>query len=326
LGFFLHIPFPPLDIFLRLPWRQQVLEALLHYDVIGFQTERDRINFLGVVDYLMSDWEVKRIKGRVLMKRKWRDSPSESPEFSKVVEVGVFPISIDFDHFVRRSGSREVDSRARWLKELMAGSLIMIGIDRLDYTKGLPERLEAFRLALHRHPDLRRRLTLVQVVVPSRTDVPEYRDLKAEIEQLVGEINGQFTIAGWVPIHYIFRSLPEDELYAYYRAAQIALVTPLKDGMNLVAKEYCACHLEDDGVLILSEFAGSAFQLGKDALLVNPYDLEGVAEAIYTAFTMSLDEKRRRMSRLRALIKRHDIFWWLHSYLKSALSPPEKAV
>lgn len=320
IGFFLHIPFPPLDIFLRLPWRRQVLEALMHHQVLGFQTERDRVNFLSVVEHLLPDCRIKKGKGRTtvqLAPGSFEYFPHNLPD---EVEVADFPISIDYEHFVMRSKSREVESRARWLKEQMAGSQIMIGIDRLDYTKGLPEKLEAFRLALKRHPDLRRRLTLVQIVVPSRTDVPEYKNLKAEIEQLVGEINGQYTIAGWVPIHYIFRSLPEDELYAYYRAAQIALVTPLKDGMNLVAKEYCACHLEDDGVLILSEFAGAAYQLGKGALLVNPYDLEGVAEAIYTAFTMPIEEKRRRLNLLKSEIKRHDIFWWVKTYLKAALS------
>jgi trehalose 6-phosphate synthase len=157
-------------------------------------------------------------------------------------------------------------------------------------------------------------VTLVQAVVPSRTDIREYAELKAEVERLVGEINGQFTHAGWVPIHYIYHRLSRTELLAYYRTSEIALITPLKDGMNLVAKEYCACSLED-GVLILSEFAGAAAQLQHDALLVNPYDIAGVADTIYRAWTMGREERRTRMRNMRRAIREHDIFWWVDSFL-----------
>ncbi|MBM3325449.1 MAG: trehalose-6-phosphate synthase [Calditrichaeota bacterium] len=308
-GFFLHIPFPPVDIFFRLPWRAQILQALLEFDILGFQTLRDRRNFIQCLQYLSPSLKTSG-HGAVLTVN----------IAGRSVRIGSFPISIDFDEFAVHSASREVESRVRWLKESMLGSQIVLGVDRLDYTKGLPERLNAFRLALQNHPDIRRRLTFVQVVVPSRTDVLEYQALKAEVEQLVGEINGEFTTAGWVPIHYIFRNLQRDELLAYYRTAQVALVTPVKDGMNLVAKEYCACHLDDDGVLILSEFAGAAAELQRGALLVNPYDVEGVAQAIYKAFSLSADEKRARMRRLRDSIKKRDIYYWVDSYLKAALS------
>ena len=161
----------------------------------------------------------------------------------------------------------------------------------------------------------------MQVVVPSREDIPQYSELKTRIERLVGEINGQFTRpSGWVPIHYVFRSLTRSELLAYYRAAEIALVTPLKDGMNLVAKEFCACSIEEESVLILSEFAGAAAQLQNGALLVNPYDRDGVADAIYTAFGLPPAARRTRMRRLRRTIREHDIFWWVDSFLRAAIA------
>jgi trehalose 6-phosphate synthase len=190
----------------------------------------------------------------------------------------------------------------------------MLGVDRLDYTKGIPQRLEAFRNALLRFPELREQVVLTQVVVPSRTDIREYHELKVTVERLVSEINGQFTQAGWVPIHYINRSLEWNQLLAYYRTADIALITPLKDGMNLVAKEYCACSLED-GVLILSEFAGAAPQLQPDALLVNPNDVEGVADTIAQAWAMHPEERRIRMQNLRRSIREQDVFWWVDTFL-----------
>jgi len=308
-GFFLHIPFPSVDIFMRMPWRAQILQALLEYDLIGFQTQRDRRNFIQCLQYLSPG-----------LKAVGRGAVLSVEVDGRMVRVGAFPISIDFENFSTLAASSGVESRLRWLKESMLGSQIILGVDRLDYTKGLPERLQSFRIALRQHPDIRRRLTLVQVVVPSRTDVPEYQALKSHVEQLVGEINGEFTYGGWAPVQYMFRNLEPDELLAYYRAAQIAIVTPIKDGMNLVAKEYCTCCLEEEGALILSEFAGAASELQRGAILVNPHDLEGVADAIYRAYTMGVEEKRQRMRRLRESIRKHDIFWWVDSYLKAAFS------
>jgi trehalose 6-phosphate synthase len=177
----------------------------------------------------------------------------------------------------------------------------------------------AFRNALLRYPELQQKVILVQVVVPSRREVPEYQDLKIEIERLVGDINGQFTRGGWVPIHYIFRHLERPDLVAYYRTAEIALITPFKDGMNLIAKEYCAASLEENGVLILSEFAGAAAQLQMGAVLINPHDTEGVADAIYAAFKMPQAERRQRMKKLRDSIKKQDIYWWVNSILRTAI-------
>ncbi len=309
-AFFLHIPFPSLDIFVKLPWRFELLHALLEYDLIGFQTLRDRRNFVQCVRALIEDARVFG-KGQVITVRlNDRD-----------VRVGSFPISIDYNGFVKRASSTEVTEKAARLHAQLPNRQLLLGIDRLDYTKGIPHRLEAFRNALTRYPELHERVTLIQVVIPSREDIVQYHDLKSHIERLVGEIDGQFTRpGGWVPIHYIFRSLEPDELLAYYRAAEIALVTPHKDGMNLVAKEYCACSIEEDCVLILSEFAGAAAQLQEGALLVNPYDIEGVADAIRHAFLMNNAERRARMRRLRRAICQQDVFWWVDSFLRAAIA------
>jgi trehalose 6-phosphate synthase/phosphatase len=213
-----------------------------------------------------------------------------------------------------------VQGAARQLRESYPGQQIMLGVDRLDYSKGIPEKLKAFRNALKRFDSLLGKITLIQVAVPSREIVPGYQALRAEIEGLVGEINGIFTKPGWIPIHYMFRSMKRTELLAYYLAADIALVTSLKDGMNLVAKEYCAANVDKDGVLILSEFAGAADQLRGDSLIVNPYDMEGLAEAIQQAYLMSKDERKRRMQRLRNSVAKRDVFWWVDSFLRAAIT------
>ena len=236
------------------------------------------------------------------------------------VRIGVFPISIDYHDFERRARHKDVSEAAWYIHEHLQQQQIVLGIDRLDYTKGIPYRLKAFRNALRRFPELQESMTLVQVVVPSRTDIAKYNALKIEIESLVSEINGEFTRSGWVPIHYIFRHLTRTELLGYYRTAEIALITPIKDGMNLVAKEYCACNIEDNGVLILSEFAGTAAQLHKHALLVNPYDVEGVAEALRDAFSMPYDERAERMRQLRSSVRRYDIYRWVERFLEAAIS------
>ncbi len=309
LGFFLHIPFPPPDIFIKLPWRFQILSAMLAFDLIGFQTMRDKRNFVQCVRMLLSETRVHSQGGFHILNSAGRE-----------VRAGAFPISIDFAEFEQRARNREVAESAWYIHEALPDRQIVLGIDRLDYTKGIPYRLEAFRSALSRHPEMHEKITLVQVVVPSRVDIPKYNDLKIEIERLVGDINGEFTRSGWVPIHYIFRHLTRGELLGYYRTAEIALITPIKDGMNLVAKEYIACNLEANGVLILSEFAGAVAQLHRDALLVNPYDIEGMSDALHTAFTMTHEERRRRMLRLRATVRRYDIYRWVEGFLDAAVS------
>lgn len=310
LGFFLHIPFPPLDIFVKLPWRFEILLALLQYDIIGFQTMRDRRNFVQCVRALVGSAEMCG-RGQVCDLELDHDR----------LRVGAFPISIDFRAIEAEAASHEVAESAWHVHENLPDRQIVLGIDRMDYTKGIPYRLEAFRHLLTHRPELRNRVTLVQIVVPSRRGIPEYDALKTTIEGLVGEINGQFTEqSGWVPIHYMYRALDYCELLGYYRAAEIALLTPLKDGMNLVAKEYCAASLEENGVLILSEFAGAAAELQRGAILVNPYDVVRMSDAIHHAMHMPPDERHERMRRLRQSIRRHDIFWWVDSFLGAAIA------
>jgi trehalose 6-phosphate synthase len=309
-GFFLHIPFPPPDIYLKLPWRMTLIEALLQFDLIGLQTLRDRRNFLECVRVLVKDADVEG-RGQVVQVAALR----------RKVRVGHFPISIDFNAFLRQATAPEVAARAKELHTLLPKRKLVLGIDRLDYTKGIPLRLKAFYDVLTRYPELRERVSLIQVVVPSREDIPEYRALKTEIEQLVGKINGGFVDpGGWVPVWYVYRSLTRLDLLAYYRAADIGLITPLKDGMNLVAKEYCACSIEEDCALILSEFAGAAAQLGRGALLVNPFDIEGVADAIHRAYHMDAGERQARMRAMRRSIRENDVFWWVDSFLRAAIT------
>jgi trehalose 6-phosphate synthase len=309
LGFFLHIPFPPLDIFVKLPWRTEILRSLLDFDLIGFQTSRDRRNFIQCLRTFVRDLSIEG-KGQVVTV----SVPGRS------VRVGYFPISIDYDEFSTGARSPEVSETAWYIHENIPKGKIVLGVDRLDYTKGIPYRLRAFAHLLEQHPELRGEITLVQIVVPSRRDIPMYQDLKVEIEGLIGEINGRYTQSGWVPIHYLHRSLDRRELLAYYRTAEIALITPLKDGMNLVAKEYCASNTEQTGVLILSEFAGTAPQLQRGALLVNPYSIEEVAGALYRAWSMEAEERRERMRRMQQTVQKYDIYWWVDSFLQAAFA------
>lgn len=306
IGFFLHVPFPPPDIFCKLPWRTDVLESLCHYGVIGLQTPNDRENFLDCVRRLLPDAHIRAAEGLV-----------ECARSGWSTRVGVFPIGIDYWHYARAAASRAVTQRMHEIRSEMPERQIILGVDRLDYTKGIPQRLRAYQLALKRFPDLLRNVTLIQVVVPSREAVHEYKELKAQIEQLVSQINGEFTQGAWVPIHHVFRSMSSEDLLAYYRVADVALLTPLKDGMNLVAKEYCACQVEGDGVLILSEFAGTAVQMKKDAILVNPYDLDQVATAIQYAVSLPTAKRRPPMRRLRSVSRRQDVFWWAQRFMEA---------
>jgi trehalose 6-phosphate synthase len=209
----------------------------------------------------------------------------------------------------------EVTARVRKLRQEQHGRKIILGVDRLDYTKGIIERLRAYRHMLRNWPKMRRNCTLLQLVVPSRTDIPKYRELKEEVERLVSEINGEFSDAGWVPVHYFHRSFDREELIAHYRAADVALVTPLKDGMNLVCKEYCAAQVGETGVLILSEFAGAAAQLKQGALLVNPNDQQALAETLVLACEMPTTERVWRMGQMRRHLRDNDVYDWAESFL-----------
>lgn len=308
-GFFLHIPFPPLDVFMKMPWRQQIIEALLHYDLVGFQTVRDLRNFVQCVEYLVEGAQIHA---------EAEEGEAEIVLGDRSVRLGAFPISIDYADFLRRSVEDPVSELVARVRMQLPNRKLILGLDRLDYSKGIPNRIRAFGMALERYPELRENVTFLQVVVPSRTGVGEYQHLKDEIDRLVGKVNGTYSQAGWTPIQYIFRRLDQTELLAYYRACDVALVTPLKDGMNLVAKEYCACSLEDNGVLILSEFAGAAAQLAEGALLVNPFDIEAIAEAIEEAVHMDDRERRSRMQLMRRSIRENNIYRWVESFLQAA--------
>jgi trehalose 6-phosphate synthase len=243
-----------------------------------------------------------------------------------LVTVGAFPISIDFQEFSTRASSTEVTEMAVALRQNINANHCLLGVDRLDYTKGIPERLRAFELLLEQSRELHRKVTLVQVVVPSREDIPKYQELKQEVECMVTSINGRFTRDGWVPIHYVYRRLNRDELLAHYKAADIALVTPLKDGMNLVAKEFCAAQNGNEGVLIVSEFAGAAQQLKAGALVVNPNDLEGVANAIRRAIMFSRAERLCRMRAMRRSIAKENVSAWAEAFCDAVSSYATESV
>ena len=304
MGFFLHIPFPPPEVFLKLPWREEIMAGLLEYETIGVHTAQDAKNLIETIERL-SPFKKVSTEGEV----------SFVASKEKVVKIGVFPISIDYDGFRKIAASESVQKRSWLFHEEFPKQKIFLGTDRLDYIKGIPERIEGYRRSLEKYPEMRGEVILLQVIVPSRTAVPEYEMLKTKIERLISETNGQFGVPGWTPIHYFYRNLPFEELIAYYRAAEVALVTSLRDGMNLVAKEYIACNVDGNGVLVLSEFAGAAEELKTGALLVNPYDSEAVGDAIYQAFKMSDEERRVRMGLLQAQVQSNNIDHWLKNFL-----------
>ncbi len=307
LVYFHHIPFPSLDLLRRLPWKKEYTKALLAFDLLGFQTLRDRRNFVNTATNLIPEASIlQRQRNYTLLKYKKR-----------VIQVRNLPISIDFNQFNDAAHSQEVKDAAWYLHENLHERQLMLGIDRLDYTKGIPERFLALERALEKYPELKGEISLLQVVVPSRTLDPDYQNLKEQLDQMTGRINARFGESGWIPIHYIFRSLDNTQLVAHYRASEIALITPLRDGMNLVAKEYCACSSENNGVLILSEFAGAADQLGEKALLVNPYDIEKTADTIYQAFNMPYEERHQRMEWLRNQVKKNDVHRWLRYFMRA---------
>jgi alpha,alpha-trehalose-phosphate synthase [UDP-forming] len=270
IGFFLHIPFPPPEIFERLPWRRQVLEGLLGADYLGFQTRRAALNFAA---------SAREFAGA-------RGPATDLRYDDRQLRAEPVPIAIETSKYAGMASESEVEALAEELRsDLGDPETIILGVDRLDYTKGIDLRLRALETLLERQPELEGKVSLVQISVPSREDVDEYQEIRRRVEELVGRINGRFGRAGWQPVHYVYRSVPFDELIGAYLAADVMLVTPLRDGMNLVAKEYCATRLDDSGVLILSEFAGAAERLN-EALIVNPYDLDSLAETIGEAVTM----------------------------------------
>jgi trehalose 6-phosphate synthase len=298
IGFFLHIPFPPQELFATIPWRNQLLQGLLGADVVGFQTPLGGYNFGQLSRRFTS---ARRKKGRL-------------DYHNRSVIARAFPISIDVQLYTDLAKRDDVKRRAEEFRRRTGGRRIILGVDRLDYTKGIDSRLRAFALLLESKRISPADAVFVQVAVPSRERVAEYRDLKAGIERLVGEINGAYGEIGRPAVHYVRRSFPADELVALYNAADVLAVTPLRDGMNLVAKEYVASRVDDTGVLVLSEFSGAARELS-GALLVNPHDLEGVSSAIHAALEMSEQEQKMRMRKSRRALERNTVFDWADDFL-----------
>ncbi|HEX2152817.1 MAG TPA: trehalose-6-phosphate synthase [Acidimicrobiia bacterium] len=300
IGFFLHIPFPPPEIFERLPWRRQILEGLLGADYIGFQTRRAALNFAA------SAREFAGARG-----------PAASMRYAnREVRAEPVPIAIDTAHYAGAASDLSVQRLGAELRrDLGDPPTIILGVDRLDYTKGIDLRLRVLETFFDEHPELIGKVSLVQISVPSREDVDEYQEIRRQVEEMVGRVNGRFAQAGWTPIHYVYRSIPFEELIGAYLTADVMLVTPLRDGMNLVAKEYIATRVDDSGVLILSEFAGAAEQL-EEALIVNPYDLDALSATIHQAVTMGIEEQRRRMRRLRRKVTRWDVHSWARHNLE----------
>lgn len=301
IGFFLHIPFPPPELFAQLPWRRDILERILGADVVGFQTRAGARNFTR---------SVKRYAGVKGTRRTlYHDG--------RRVCVAAFPVSIDVERFETLARKPSVRDRAAKFRQMLGPERrVILGVDRLDYTKGIDLRLEAYRELLRRGDATVADCVFVQTAVPSRERVLTYAGLKERVEMLVGQINGEFADVGRVAVHYLHRSVPPEELVALYLAADVMLVTPFRDGMNLVAKEYVASRLDNTGVLVLSEFTGAALEL-RQALLVNPHDVEALAGALHQALAMPRAEMKKRMQRLRKVIKAHDVHAWGREFLQA---------
>ncbi|MCC5949300.1 MAG: trehalose-6-phosphate synthase [Nitriliruptoraceae bacterium] len=306
IGFFLHVPFPPPELFARLPWRGALLDGLLAADAIGVHTERYRDNLLRTIAHLVADVEVVGDRIRT----------ADGHE----VEIVVGPISIDATGFAALATDPETEAELQDLRTQFGDRRVLLGVDRLDYTKGIPNRLEAIEQLLTEHPEHVGRIAFVQIAVPSRDDVREYRELRQQVETEVGRINGRFTHPGSdVPVHYLYRGISRPALAAYYRLADVMCVTPLKDGMNLVAKEFVTVQHAADagGVLLLSEFCGAALELGGDAVRCNPFDVNGMSTMMDHALALPPADRRERLARMARRIHDHDVFAWVDGQLEA---------
>ncbi len=304
IGMFLHIPFPAPELFARLPWRESLLGGMLAADSLGFHTEQYRDNFLRTVQRVLPDATVL--------------GDSVLREDGRRVRALVHPISIDAQDFSRLARSEQTETEVAALREQFDGRMVLLGVDRLDYTKGIRHRLEAIELLLEQRPHLRGRFVFVQIAVPSRDDVEEYRRLRTQVETEVGRINGRFTEPGHdVPVHYLHRSIDRSRLAAYYRIADVMCVTPLKDGMNLVAKEFVTVRdaTDGDGVLILSEFCGTAHEFGPAAIRCNPFDVEGLASIMEAALDLDVADRRDRIARMAQIVRDNDVYHWVDDEL-----------
>src|SRR5690606_4090026 len=309
IGFFLHIPFPSYEIFRCFPWRDELLHGILGADLIGFHTYDYERHFLS---------SIKRIL-------RLEVNFNEIAYHERIVKVDSFPMGIDYNKFHEAAKShkklcseerselqRKLDEHFQSTKD----TKLILSIDRLDYTKGIPNRIRAFEYFLNKYPEFREKVRLIMLSVPSRSDVPQYQLLKKETDELVGRINGEFSTINWTPIWYFYRSLPFDNLIDLYSAADIALITPIRDGMNLVAKEYIATRTRKDGVLILSEMAGASKEMN-EAILINPNNFEQIADSIKFALEMPLEQQISRNHLLQKRLKRYSVEKWAHEFMKS---------
>ena len=309
IGVFLHIPLPPQIIMAAIPQHEWLMRSLFAYDVIGFQAQQDVQHFERYV--------LNEARGQALgndMFRAWNNT----------VRASAFPIGIDVEEFEALTQAKEARDMYETMKKEYSTRRLLLGIDRLDYSKGIPNRVRAFRELLANYPENRRSATLIQIASPTRETVDAYGDIRRELESLCGAVNGDYGELDWMPVRYIHRMVARKRVPGLCRAAAVGLVTPLRDGMNLVAKEYIAAQdPEDPGVLVLSRFAGAAEQL-KEALLVNPYDTHGTAETIQQALQMPLDERRSRHQRLLQRIREHDVHWWRETFLEALREVPSE--
>ena len=300
MGFFLHIPLPPQEIMAAIPQHEWLVRSLFAFDLIGLQTNQDVQHFERYV--------IGEAHGEALGDDMFR-------AFGQTVRCSAFPIGIDVDEFAALTHAKEGREMYETMKREYSSRRLLLGIDRLDYSKGIPQRVRSFRELLANYPENRRSATLIQIASPTRESVDAYADIRRELESLCGAINGDYGELDWMPVRYIHRMVARKRVPGLCRAAAVGLVTPLRDGMNLVAKEYVAAQdPADPGVLVLSRFAGAAEQL-KEALLVNPYDTHGTAETVQQALHMPLDERRQRHQKLLARVREQDIHWWRRSFL-----------
>ncbi len=302
IGFFLHIPFPSVELFRLIPWRREILEGVLGADHIGFHTYDYAHNFLSSVLRLLG---YEHEFGKIAIE-------------DRIVQVDVHPMGIDVHKFANATSGRGMIREVARLKRRFKNCKIIFSMDRLDYTKGIPERLSAFEHFLETHPEWHEKVAFILKITPSRTKVAQYRMLKREIDELVGMINGKYGTPEWVPISYFYRSLPFHSIVAFYLAADVAFLTPMRDGMNLIAKEFVASRVDGKGVLILSELAGATGELG-EAIVVNPNNKEEVAEALNAALRMPEEEQKTRNKEMQKLLTHHDVFHWGAGFIRSVL-------
>jgi trehalose 6-phosphate synthase len=304
LAYFHHIPFPPPEIYATFRWKLEVLDSLLSFGTVGLQTAQDCRNFLACVGIYFPHAQITSTASETLIFRG-----------NGQTVLRHCPIGIDFDDFAELAARPDIIAEAKRVRGNMNIRRLVLGVDRLDYTKGIPERLEAFGELLSRYPAHHGEVGLLQVVVPSREEISRYQQLRKQVESLVKTINKEFGTPSWVPIRYEYAHLSRERLVSYYRAADIALITPLKDGMNLVAKEFCASRVDDTGILILSEFAGAAVQLRTGAQLVDPRNPSNIATALHDAIDPDETDVRRRMRRMRRNVKVNDVSRWCEEML-----------